>query len=82
MPNFPFPSVVINAHAAIAALQIHRIATASFSSAIIRSVDARAEQARGAADENDVACAHGDKTVLEAEPSGERRMVSKGSYGV
>ncbi len=33
----------------------------------------------GAADENDVACAHGDKTVLEAELSGERRMVSEGT---
>jgi hypothetical protein len=70
MPDSPLSVLVLDAHAAIAALHVHGIAATDFSGAIVRAVDARAPQTCGAADENDFACAHRDTIQLLEERNG------------
>ena len=75
MPDFPLSGLVLDAHAAIAALHVHGIAAADFSGAIVWAVDARAPPTCGAADENDFACAHRDTIQLLEERNGGSGML-------
>ena len=59
MPHFPFPVLVLDAHAAVAALHVHSVTTAVIRCAVVRAVDAGAVNPSCAADENNIARARG-----------------------
>ena len=56
--DLPLPSMVLHAHAAVAALAVQRVAAARFTRAIVNAVDAGSVGTRNAGDEEDEGFRH------------------------
>jgi hypothetical protein len=71
MFDLPFPSIVLYAHAGIAALGVQRVAAAHFAGSVVSAVHAGSVESRCAGDEDDVACRH--EAEVRAGEGGRRR---------